>query len=236
MSIVTAAFDPNEIVCDVDKLYNYQIPQHPELNYLIRFQNTGNDTAFNIVVVDTLSPLLNPSSIKLVSSSHPVKMNYNSLYRTLKFTFPNILLVDSNHNELLSHGAVSFSVEPNTNVYAGDIIDASANIYFDYNAAVRTNDWEIPVVIPMAVQQLNLINKLTAYPNPVATTITLKTNDDEFINTITVYSMLGQEIMHINQLRTSEFLLNLNSLSQGNYIIKLQTTKGNISKTIFNLL
>ncbi|MFM7015811.1 MAG: T9SS type A sorting domain-containing protein, partial [Bacteroidota bacterium] len=232
-STVTGAFDPNDITSNVDKLYNYQIAQHPELKYLIRFQNTGNDTAFNIVVVDTLSPLLNPASVKLLSSSNPVQMDYNSLYRTLKFTFPNILLVDSNHNEPLSHGAVSFSVEPNTNVYAGDVINASANIYFDYNAAVRTNDWEIPVIIPMAIQQVSAANEVTMYPNPVANVLTVKFKNDELINAITVYSIVGQEMISINQLHSSDYKLNLNTLSEGSYIIKIQTANGNISKTIF---
>lgn len=231
-STVTGAFDPNDITSNVDKLYNYQIPQHPELKYLIRFQNTGNDTAFNIVVVDTLSPLLNPASVKLLSSSHPVQMDYNSLYRTLKFTFSNILLVDSNHNEPLSHGAVSFTVEPNTNVYAGDVINASANIYFDYNAAVRTNDWEIPVIIPMAVQQYTSEVRVSIYPNPVSSPVTIALQDNENIEQVTVYSLLGQELMQINNVHSPKYSLDLNPLKEGMYLMKIQTGAYSISKTI----
>ncbi len=41
------------------------------LQYIIRSQNMGTDTAFNIAVRDHLDPNLDVSSFNMVSASHP---------------------------------------------------------------------------------------------------------------------------------------------------------------------
>jgi uncharacterized repeat protein (TIGR01451 family) len=134
---ITGSFDPNDKAVNLDG--NVSIDKKNEaLEYTIRFQNTGNDTAFNIRIVDTLSAKLNPGSFELVSSTHPVQAEI-SQDRILTFYYNNILLVDSVHNEPLSHGAVKFRMKPQANVQLNDSILNSAAIYFDYNAPVITN-------------------------------------------------------------------------------------------------
>ena len=43
-------------------------------SYIIMFQNTGNDTAYHLTIVDTLSPHLNIETISYPFSSKPFKM------------------------------------------------------------------------------------------------------------------------------------------------------------------
>lgn len=109
-----------------------------DIEYLVRFQNTGTDTAINVVIRDTLSPFLDPSSIEIGSASHPFRYE---LYGTgiLKFVFEDIMLPDSNVNEPLSHGFVKFRIKQRTGIPLGSFIENSAAIYFDYNAPVITN-------------------------------------------------------------------------------------------------
>ncbi len=63
-----------------------------KLTYTIDFENTGNDTAFNIHVMDTLSDNVDPKSLAVVNAS--AKMNvsvYNDGgYNIAKFDFPHI--------------------------------------------------------------------------------------------------------------------------------------------------
>jgi len=73
------------------------------LTYKIRFQNTGTDTAFNIVVLDTLSDLLDVSTFVPLVSSHPYALEIVDS-NVLKYSFENIMLPDSNINEPGSHG------------------------------------------------------------------------------------------------------------------------------------
>jgi hypothetical protein len=55
------------------------------------------------------------------------------------FEMRNINLPDSNVDKLKCSGFVRFSVLPQSNVVAGDIIPNNASIYFDYNKPVVTN-------------------------------------------------------------------------------------------------
>ena len=108
------------------------------LNYTIRFQNTGNDTAFNIIIRDTLDTKLQWDSIEMVTSSHQYQANIKDS-KYVKWTFNNVKLVDSIHNEPLSHGYISYRIKPKSTLVLGDTIRNRASIYFDFNPAVQTN-------------------------------------------------------------------------------------------------
>lgn len=130
---VQGSFDPN------DKLVTPEgfISAATELTYLIRFQNTGNDTAFNVVVRDTLDSGLDPSTLELGASSHPYTFELSG-ERQLTFRFNNIQLPDSFINEPSSHGFLSYKVKPWSDG-RDTVIENAANIYFDFNLPVRTN-------------------------------------------------------------------------------------------------
>lgn len=109
-----------------------------DIEYLIRFQNTGTDTAFSVVIRDTLSQYLDPTSIELGASSHPYRFE---VYGTgvLKFNFTEIMLPDSIVNEPASHGFVKFRAKQRYNNALGAVIENRAGIYFDFNAPIITN-------------------------------------------------------------------------------------------------
>ncbi len=115
------------------------IEPETELEYIIRFQNTGTDTAFTVVIRDTLAAELDRSTIQIGSSSHPYEFE---IYENgiLKFTFNNILLVDSTTNEPGSHGFVKFKITPQKDLPNGTIIYNDADIYFDFNPPITTNE------------------------------------------------------------------------------------------------
>ena len=56
-----------------------------------------SDTAFNVVIADTLSSKLQAETFTPVSSSHPYKVNL--INNIVYFELLNILLPDSNANE-----------------------------------------------------------------------------------------------------------------------------------------
>ncbi len=57
----------------------------------------------------------------------------------MKFTFDNILLVDSFTNEVKSNGYVKYRIKQKKDVAFGTKIQNSAGIYFDFNDPVLTN-------------------------------------------------------------------------------------------------
>lgn len=109
-----------------------------DIEYLIRFQNTGTDTAFAVVIRDTLSPWLDPGTVVPGASSHPYRFNYYG-DGFLKFEFDPIALPDSNVNVAGSQGFVSFRVSQKTGVPLETDILNTASIYFDANLPVLTN-------------------------------------------------------------------------------------------------
>jgi len=74
-----------------------------DLEYLIRFQNTGTDTAFTVVVRDTLSNWLNPESIEMGAASHENTWRLTGP-GIIEWRFENILLPDSSTNLAGSNG------------------------------------------------------------------------------------------------------------------------------------
>ncbi len=108
------------------------------LEYTIQFQNTGNDTAFLVVIKDTLSENLDLTTLKVNGSSHDYTWSLNQ-GRELVFTFENILLVDSFTNEPGSHGYVGFEITPKATLIPGEIIENRVGIYFDFNDPIITN-------------------------------------------------------------------------------------------------
>ena len=136
--LVTGSYDPNDISvsphCDITGSF---MDAGKSLEYLIRFQNTGNDTAFNVTITDTLSPHLDLSTFEFVSSSHflDIKMNGN----VLNLQYNNILLPDSTTNKSESTGYFKYKIKPSASMAVGDVISNTAHIFFDYNAPIQTN-------------------------------------------------------------------------------------------------
>ncbi len=137
--ILTCAYDPNsKEISPMGYSINNYILKSEELDFTIHFQNTGNDTAYNITIKDTLSPHLDWSTFKLSGSSHIVNTTLNN-NGVLNFSFYNIMLPDSNQNELLSHGFVSYKIKCKQSTPYGTIVNNTGHIYFDYNPAIVTN-------------------------------------------------------------------------------------------------
>lgn len=109
-----------------------------DIEYMVRFQNTGTDTAFAVVIRDTLDANLDPRSIVPGAASHPYKFSFYGK-NAIKFTFDPIILPDSASNQEASQGFVSYRISQRPNVPLGTDIKNRAAIYFDFNDAIYTN-------------------------------------------------------------------------------------------------
>lgn len=138
--VLTGSFDPNiKTETHAGYLTNEQIRDGEPLNYIVFFQNTGNDTAFRVIVRDTLSNALDWTSFEMISASHAYSLSITDSNK-IEWKFDPIILPDSNHNEPASHGFVAFKIKPAAGISAGNIITNKASIYFDYNTAIETDN------------------------------------------------------------------------------------------------
>lgn len=137
---VLCAYDPNDKqTFPVGYEEPHFIEPTQEIEYLIRFQNTGNFFAFDISVVDTISEHLDLSTFQLVANSHSVQTSINAETREVTFFFENIMLPDSNCCEPDSHGLISYFIRPLQGLPHDTRIENTAHIFFDANPAIVTN-------------------------------------------------------------------------------------------------
>ncbi|HPH86774.1 MAG TPA: hypothetical protein PLC48_15005, partial [Ferruginibacter sp.] len=132
---VIFSFDPNDKHA-TPILTSAEVNAGEFIDYLVRFQNVGNDTAFNINITDQLSEHLIANTLEVIEASHACKTTQINDY--LNFEFENILLPDSNVNEPASHGYIRFRVKPKTGLPINTDVPNNAAIYFDFNAPVIT--------------------------------------------------------------------------------------------------
>ncbi len=133
------SFDPNDKQAQpIGIQAQHFIDENGEIDYTIRFQNTGTDTAFSVVIKDTLTSFLDIESFRTGASSHRYELEVLN-NNVLKFTFPNINLVDSFRNNLLSQGFIKFTIRVKSGSPFGSRIENRAAIFFDFNAPVITN-------------------------------------------------------------------------------------------------
>ncbi len=138
--IITCAYDPNDKLVDPPGIGNENhISSETEyLDYTVRFQNTGNDTANLVVIKDQLDSKLVKSTLSILGSSHNIEtfVNQNG---EISFYFDSIMLPDSTTNEIESHGYLKYRIHLDQNLPLGTIIYNTAHIFFDYNPAIITN-------------------------------------------------------------------------------------------------
>jgi uncharacterized repeat protein (TIGR01451 family) len=133
------SFDPNDKSAVPTGIGTRRfIEQGKDIEYLVQFQNTGTDTAFTVVVKDTLAPHFNLATFKLNASSHISTWQLNPK-GVLIVTFNNINLVDSFTNEKKSHGFFKYAIKLNDSIVTNTIIANKAAIYFDFNDPIITN-------------------------------------------------------------------------------------------------
>ncbi len=152
--ITTGSYDPNDKTgFPLGLGTTHDILPNQDIEYLIRFQNTGTDTAFTIVIRDTLQNDFDLFSVRSGVSSN----NYEfRMYgpRVLEWTFNNIMLPDSNVNEPASHGFVKFTVKQNRDLPIGTLLENSAAIYFDFNPPIITNTYFHTIDTPRPAAQI----------------------------------------------------------------------------------
>ncbi|MFZ4634383.1 MAG: DUF7619 domain-containing protein [Saprospiraceae bacterium] len=227
---VVGAYDPNDkqVVPEQIPLTDTTAFDKP-LEYTIRFQNTGNFPADFVVLRDTLSADLDLSTFRFLASSHPCTWRVEP-GRILVIDFPNINLPDSSSNLLESQGFVKFGVRPRGAFPNGHIFQNAADIFFDFNAPIRTNTAVTKVVDKLiAASSLFLSNEqLTVRPNPAKDRIFIQwetpVKGSAALQLFDVQGKLIKTQRVGEQVRSMEW--NIAGAKPGVYFVVLQTKTG----------
>jgi hypothetical protein len=243
------SYDPNDKTgYPLGYSSNHYIQPNSTIDYHIRFQNTGTDTAIFINILDTISPYLNLGTLNMGAASHPYTMyimpSTPSGEQVLRFQFSPIYLPDSNVNEPASNGFIEYSIAQVANLSNGTIINNSASIYFDYNAPIQTNTTLHTVcddchpenitnagTVVLDLDQIAASSyKVVAIPNPFSIETSIEIQDykgqGEDLK-LEVYDVMGRLQNTLNGNREGRFLLQRGVLPTGVYFFRI-SEKGHL--------
>ena len=221
---VTGSYDPNAKEVRTSSGISdsqYIIGTDSWLDYTIQFQNTGTDTAFTVVITDTLDAELNMASFEQGACSHPCTVDFK-LGRVLEWTFADILLPDSTTNESASHGLTSFRIKLNEPVLPVVSIPNVANIYFDFNDPVITEPCLVLTELSTSVQA-RAVEKLRVIPNPADDHITF--TGEAQPTQVRILAADGRTVLEQGLVGASS-IIDVHTLSPGTYVALVHTADG----------
>lgn len=221
--LITGAYDPNDKTAYTSSGASedfYFLDQDSYIDYRIRFQNTGNDTAFTVVVTDTISPLLDLSTFQQGLASHPFSIGFKP-GRVVEWRFADILLPDSNVNEAASHGLLTFRIRPVQGLLPGTLLSNNADIFFDFNPPIRTNDAVLLAEFSTGIAHVTA-DVLQLFPNPVQRTLTLQLPSGPPTGTLRITTPDGRTVLHQRATPT----VDMAPLAPGLYLLSLRTAEG----------
>ncbi|WP_196889402.1 T9SS type A sorting domain-containing protein [Aureivirga sp. CE67] len=219
---VINAFDPNDKKCmEGDFLTLDMIGE--ELTYRIRFENTGNAHALNIVVEDEINPeMFDISTLKVIDASHECKTFIEG--NTVKFVFEDIYL---HWEDDKNDGYVFFKIKTLDTLKLDDTVENTAEIFFDTNHPIVTNTaTSVFGVLNIADQFKD--QSISVYPNPAKNQISISA--DNAIKNIQIFDILGASVLERNMSADqNNTLLSLENLNSGVYLIRVESEKGSYS-------
>ena len=234
--LVTGAYDPNDKTgFPLGVGTTHDILPNQKIEYLIRFQNTGTDTAFNVVIRDTLSADFNIFSVQSGVSSHDYSFRMYGP-RVLEWTFANIMLPDSNVNEPLSHGFVKFEVEQNPDLPNGTVLKNSAAIYLDFNAPIITNTSQhtvqrsVNALVGIDLVGLEQALVIKVYPNPTTGQLQIERQENEALE-IRITDQLGR-VLQTQQLQNKVETIDLSELPAGIYFLSMDNGQKRVTQKV----
>jgi uncharacterized repeat protein (TIGR01451 family) len=165
VDFISNSYDPNDkLVSPAGPFSSSEAAPGLDLTYTIRFQNTGNDTAFVVRLVDTLVAPLRPETFEMVQASHPYTFELRNGIATWRFE--QILLPDSATDPVGSMGFVQFKLKTTPGLQNGTTVQNLADIYFDYNAPIRTPTAEVRIQDGVGIADRVEESRFTVFPNP----------------------------------------------------------------------
>lgn len=180
IAIISGSYDPNDKQA-TPLLSTTDVANGKYIDYIVRFENTGTDTAFTVVIADAINTnYLDVNSLQLMGMSHGCMAQIND--NKVSFVFTKINLPYKAIDPIKSHGFVAFRIKPKSTVGDGVDIPNTASIYFDYNLPIITNTAftkiRNSVIVPTKIVQFNsnLINTNKAVFNTWVTTNELNIN------------------------------------------------------------
>jgi hypothetical protein len=218
--IIRCSYDPNDKECLPEGVG----PEHftlmsDTLIYTIHFQNFGTDTAFSIVVYDTLDiSIVDMNSFQMIAS-YPTCLTTYSNSGALKFDFGDVELPNKDVNDVGSQGFIKYSILPKNGIPDPSVLLNDAHIIFDFNPAIKTNEtWNTLVQSIITNAKEIELPALKVFPLPASDYIRIyfeHVSAENFL--VELYSITGEKTRTFQASNSST--IDISNLSSGVYFI-----------------
>ncbi|MXN90360.1 T9SS type A sorting domain-containing protein [Flavobacterium sp. Sd200] len=208
---VVNSFDPNNIICiEGDTEPTTQIGEY--LHYVVNFENTGTAAADFVVIRHDIDPAeFDINTLEILNASHNVRATVTD--NTIEFAFREINLQAS------FHGNILFKLKSRPNLHEGSTVGNQANIYFDYNHPIETNEANT-VFATLSRGEFNVDASVKLYPNPATGIVNVGAKGN--ITSIQLYDVQGRLL----QVANNTAKLDISSRAKGMYFVKVTTDNG----------
>lgn len=220
--VVVGSYDPNDKnESHGGKIVFADFTADDYLYYTIRFENTGTAAAEFIRIEDTLENGIDETTFEMLNASH--QYNVRRTDNQLVWHFLDIDLPPTIEDAELSQGFIHFKIKPKPGFAIGDVIENTAEIYFDYNPPIITNTIETEFVENLSVADFSN-STVILYPNPTNDSFQIKLNGNDAIQQISVYDVVGKRIYYTENLNLNSTSVDVNNFNRGIYLVEVITT------------
>jgi len=220
--VVVGSYDPNDKnESHGGKIVFADFTTDDYLYYTIRFENTGTAAAEFIRIEDTLESRLDETTFEMLNASH--QYNVRRTDNQLVWNFLDIDLPPTIEDAELSQGFIYFKIKPKPGFALGDVIENTAEIYFDYNPPIITNTIESEFVENLSVADFS-VSRVVLYPNPTKNNFQIQLSGSDFIEQISVFDVLGKRIYKQNMIESNSASVDASTFNEGIYLVEITTT------------
>jgi hypothetical protein len=211
---VIGSYDPNNLICiegDIQPVE--QIGEY--LHYIANFENTGTDAAVNIVVKTVFDPTqVDVNSLRILDASHPTEIRVNG--NTAEYIFQDINLA------IGGHGNILLKIKSDDTLVDGDSVLNRADIFFDYNLPVATNDAETTFQL-LSIDPHEQDASIVVYPNPTNGQLNVSASTN--IQSLQLFDIQGRLLQTALRNETS-VSIDISAKQSGIYFVKVISDKG----------
>lgn len=220
-SMVSTDSDLNFKTVSTDTINSWSVMNSESIDYLIRFQNTTGQLVEQVSIVDVLDEKLDLTTFKIESTSHPLQIQQEGDEFT--FSFNSIGLPASANDEAGSRGFVHYSLQPKSSISSGEIIENTADVFFDTLPAMQLNTVSTLFLETTGLAKYDF--KASVYPNPASSQIEVRVPGSIHISVVKVYDVTGKRIETIHAENAERILINVSAYEPGAYMLQFESAK-----------
>ena len=185
------------------------------LDYVVEFENTGLAQVQNAVIKFEINPIMFDVNSMLIQEST------DNTYLRKNGNVVEVILQQLNI-DTGGHGNVLLKIKSQATLQEGDLVINVANIYFDYNAPIVTNEFETVFKL-LNNPSFPSDESITIFPNPTASIINIYCNNA--IKTVELYDVQGR-LLQTQIVESATTSLNLSDKTNGIYFAKITSENG----------